>query len=109
MKPGSLEKWHQVISSEEACELMRVVVDTDTDDLELYVEILHECVYAEDWGTRLALVARVMAQQHSRYLHTEREDGDLFAAIVDGFMDEARSMVGSVPIVLVNKEATASG
>jgi hypothetical protein len=84
MRPTS-EKWHQVVSSENACELLRVVLDCDSDDPELYVEILHELVYAEDWGTRLAFIVRAMAEQHSNYLQTDRDDGDVFAGICDGF------------------------
>jgi hypothetical protein len=103
MKPGSLDKWHQVVSSADACELMRVVLDTTCPDLELvrttdglkfvggepevYVEILHECVCAEHWGTRLALIAHAMAEQHENYLETDREDGDVLAGIRDGFLE----------------------
>jgi hypothetical protein len=129
MKPGSPEKWHQVVSADldsvdNVYELMRVVLDTTCPDLELvqtvdgsrfvngepevYVEILHEGTCAEGWGMDLARIARAMAYQHANYLETNREDGDLFAGICDGFMDEARSIVGSVPIVLVNNEETTA-
>jgi hypothetical protein len=39
---------------------------------------------AEDWGDFLAHVAQVIAHDNEN-LETAREDGDRFAAIVDGF------------------------
>jgi hypothetical protein len=40
---------------------------------------------AEAWGKYLAETARAMARDHADYLFTDRKDGDLFAAICDGF------------------------
>src|SRR5262245_33506820 len=120
MKTGSLEKWHQVVGAEvdfdTIGELMRVVLDNSCADLELvqttdglkfrgcgepevYVEILHEGTCAEGWGRDLAQIARAMAHQHSNYLETDRDDGDLFAGIVDGFLEEARAQLGQVLLV----------
>jgi hypothetical protein len=70
---------------EEGCELIRAVVDTTDAKEKLHVTIAYQQVYAEDWGTHLADIARAMAEQHSNYLHTDREDGDLVAGIRDGF------------------------
>jgi hypothetical protein len=39
---------------------------------------------AEEWGGFLANIAHVIARD-DEHLETDREDGDRFAAIVDGF------------------------
>jgi hypothetical protein len=44
---------------------------------------------AEDWGDFLAHVALVVARDEP--LETDRDDGDRFAAIVDGFAASART------------------
>jgi hypothetical protein len=43
--------------------------------------------YAENWGGYLRELARSMARDYSETLLTERPDGNLFAAMCDGFND----------------------
>lgn len=65
---------------------MRVVLDVSCRVPEAYVEI-STGTNAEGWGMILAHIAYAMTLQHSNYLETDREDGDLFAGICDGFLE----------------------
>ena len=83
----------------EGYELLRVIVDTtDYKNHKIHVTIAYEGTYAEAWGANLAEVALAMAKQHVNYLETDREDGDLVAAIRDGFneaFDQGLGRLGS--------------
>ena len=48
--------------------------------------------YAESWGAELAHIACTIARDYADCLGTNREDGDLLAAIVDGFKDGLRKL-----------------
>jgi hypothetical protein len=69
-----------------AYQTLSVVEDADN---EMHVEIADMMQAAEAWGHLLCDVARVMARDHADYLITDRADGDLFAAFVDGFTTAA--------------------
>jgi hypothetical protein len=57
----------------------------------MHVNLFEVMDYAESWGSYLADVARVIARDYADCLHTNREDGDLFAALCDGFAANAHS------------------
>jgi hypothetical protein len=67
-----------------AYQLLSVVEDMN-DECKMHVELADSMDYAESWGAYLANVARVIARDHADHLDTVREDGDLFAALCDGF------------------------
>jgi hypothetical protein len=46
----------------------------------------------ESWGGYLANVANEIAYQYAEYLEASRDDGDLFAAICDGFHQEEQRL-----------------
>ena len=61
------------------------VIDDMNDDCKIYVTIADMMQSAEAWGQYLADVARAMARDDADYLIADREDGNLFRAICDGF------------------------
>jgi hypothetical protein len=65
-------------------ELKACVAKLLSDNFRAYADWDFDGATAEDWGDLLAHVAHVIARDDEE-LETEREDGDRFAAIVDGF------------------------
>ena len=61
------------------------VIDDMNNDCKIHVELADIMEAAESWGYYLAEVARAIARDHANYLETDREDGDLFADICNGF------------------------
>jgi len=72
-----------------AYELLSVVEDHN-DDCKMHVAIEDFFDNAESWGEYLADVARVIARDYAGCFETTRTDGDLFAAICDGFNERVR-------------------
>jgi hypothetical protein len=62
-----------------------VIEDMNDDDRKIHVEFADMMDFAESWGMYLVDVARAMVRDYGESFETEREDGDLFAAICDGF------------------------
>jgi hypothetical protein len=68
-------------------ELLKVTIDKRTG--EEHVELADALDFAESWGITLADIALTVARQD---LVTDREDGDLFAAVMDGFNEGLRKL-----------------
>jgi hypothetical protein len=95
------------------------VVEDHNDDHKMHVELADSMDYAESWGSYLCEVARVIVRDYLEYLETDRADGDLFAAMCDGFVSNMarialspetivrcqRSMDAVLPPVLVKEQA----
>jgi hypothetical protein len=56
---------------------IHVALDLDTGEYDV-----------ESWGVYLVHVARAIARDYQGCLETDREDGDLFAALIDGFIEQ---------------------
>ncbi len=61
-----------------------IVIDDCNDNCRIHVALADVIDDGETWGMYLADIVRAIARDHS-YLCTDRPDGDLFAAICDGF------------------------
>jgi hypothetical protein len=73
---------HTLPDDASAYEMLSVVEDIN---FAVHVNFAEVMDYAESWGTYLAHVAYIMTRDHADYLYTVRPDGDLFAAMCDGF------------------------
>jgi hypothetical protein len=74
---------HTLACDARGYEMLRVIEDMNKN---IHVALSDSFDYAEDWGSYLAEVAQVVARDYSYVLETRREDGDLFAAVLDGFL-----------------------
>lgn len=70
------------------------VIDDCNNGCKVHVELADIMDCAESWGMYLADVARTIARdaRDCGWPHTDRDDGDVFKAICDGFSERSKNI-----------------